>query len=365
MSTEWKEKLKKYYNGELSEEEALEVEEELDRLDDYQEILGKEIPSVDQENDREDIPPEKVQQILNSSIRHAKFSLVAYVVMILLLIYPIMVIASYLYYGVNNKAEELIDVAINTVYVTEPNVSLEEMEIEEQINLFHFQVQMDLFKRIGKKDIKQGEWQVKYLFDDAKMPVRNYITESPKERIPYFDTKKLYHPKATITNRDNTAWDTLEKLPEGTVSEIYVSLNKLTNPDEMPDIVDGMDVEWRWYAIDTGLESTGKDLEGRYLAPIGYPAQTDPDAWSPYNNSKSNEAQFLDSLHLLEKYEDQAVAISHAKSLELNDRISYLMNHGIHVYAGVLTGPTKEILKLQENEAIRAIHIGEVRLWNW
>ncbi|WP_428846284.1 hypothetical protein [Metallumcola ferriviriculae] len=31
----------------------------------------------------------------------------------------------------------------------------------------------------------------------------------------------------------------------------------------------------------------------------------------------------------------------------------------------MVTGPTKEILKLQEEPWIAGIHLGEVKLWNW
>ncbi|WP_153465461.1 anti-sigma factor [Sediminibacillus terrae] len=368
MTEEWKTKLKKYYQGKLSDEEAKEVEADLEKLDAYQSVIDEELDADEHRDDaalpENDLPDGKAAKMVRSSIRHARFSLIAYVVMIVLLIYPVMTMASYLYYGWGNKANRLIDAAIETVYVTEPNVSLEEMEIEEEVGLFSLDVNMDLFKRIGDKDIKLGDWEVGYQFDQAEPPSRDYITETPPEDIPYYDTKKLYHPEASITNHDTDAWDTLEKLPEGTVAEAYLSLNDLHQPDSMREITEGLDIEWRWYAIDTGLEASGKSSEGGYLAPIGYPAQTDPDAWSPYHDGKPNAEQFMDSLRFLEDYEQQAVDIAHAKWLDLDERIDYLEGHGIKAYGGVVTGPSKEILKLQDNESVRAIYLGEVRLWN-
>ncbi|WP_268895059.1 anti sigma factor C-terminal domain-containing protein [Paenibacillus sp. USDA918EY] len=35
------------------------------------------------------------------------------------------------------------------------------------------------------------------------------------------------------------------------------------------------------------------------------------------------------------------------------------------MYGAVVTGPTKEILKLKEDPEVSAIRIGEVALWNW
>ncbi|MGN8647300.1 anti-sigma factor [Gracilibacillus sp. HCP3S3_G5_1] len=364
MSDEWKNKLQKYYEGNLTEEEAEEVERDLEKLNAYQEVISEEL-DAEAEYQPDDLPPEKVNKILKNSMRNATFSLAAYVIMILLLIYPILTLASYIYYAWNQKAEDLIQVPIQTVYITEPNVSLEEMDIERTFGLFTFEVTMDLYKRVGKSDIKQGDWEVTYQYDDAEFPQRNYISENPPEDIPYYDTKKLYHPEAAITNRDMAAWNRLEMLPEGTVAEVYVSLDELIQPENAKEVTEGVDVEWRWYAIDTGLEASGKSLDGGYLAPIGYPAQPDPDAWSPYNDREPNDEQFVESLVFLKEYEEQATNIAHAKWLDLDYRIDYIEKHGLNTYGGVITGPAKEILQLRDNESIRTISIGEVRLWNW
>ena len=153
MSEEWKRKLKDYYAGNLSEDEALVVEKDLERYEAYQEVIFDEFKLEEQEESErlDTLPPDQVNKIIKNSIRNARFSLTAFVVMIILMIYPLMTMVSYLYYGLNQKAEDLIQVAIQTVYVTEPNVSLEEMDIEREFGLFSFDVYMDLYKREGLK----------------------------------------------------------------------------------------------------------------------------------------------------------------------------------------------------------------------
>ncbi|MBA2176233.1 anti-sigma factor [Halobacillus locisalis] len=363
MSEEWKQRLKDYYEGNLSDKEAAEVEKELEKLDTYQEVIADELKPPEDTTD--ELEPDKAGKIIKNSIRNARFSLAAYVTMIILLILPVMMMVSYLYYGWGQKAEDLIQVAIQTVYVTEPNVSLEEMEIERTFGLFTFDVHMDLYKRVGKSDISLGDWDVSYNFDQAEFPNRHYIIENPPQDIPLPDQKKLFHPEAEVTNRDLNAWDKLEKLPEGTVSELYVSLEGTYSPTEMRGVLEDVSAEWIWYAIDTGLEAEGKSSEGGFLPPIGYPAKPDPDGWSPYHSREMNEEQFMDSLRFLSKYENQATNIAHAKWLDLEERINHLETNGLKAYGGVVTGPTKELLKLENHEAVRLIHIGEVRLWNW
>lgn len=364
MNKDWEQKLTDYYNGDLSEEESVGIEEELEKLDAYQEFIDDKLDTAETSEQVDDLPPAKVNHILKSSIRNSRFLLIGYMMMILLLIYPLITVAGYFYYGIGQKGSNLIDVAIETLYITEPNTSTIGMGVEKQIGLFSMNVEMDLYKRVGKKDIKEGDWRILYQMSNPSVK-RNHMLETTRPDIPYYDTKKLYHPDAKQTNVDSAAWKQLENLPDGTVAEVYVSLNRLVKPEGMYNITDGLDAEWRWYAIDTGLEAAGEDTQGRYLAPIGYPAQNDEDNWSPFNNQAPNKTQFIDSLHFLKEYEAEATKVARSKSLELENRLAYLEENGIQAYGGVLTGPTKEIEKLQENDAVRILHIGEVRLWNW
>ncbi|TGB01100.1 anti-sigma factor [Halobacillus salinus] len=363
MNEDWKQRLKDYYDGNLSEQEAEEVEKELEKLDAYQEVMAEELQPAKEE--KEEISSDKAGRIIKNSIRNARFSMTAFVTMIILLIVPVLMMASYLYYGWGQKAEDLIQVAIQTVYVTEPNVSLEEMDVERTFGLFTFDVDMDVYKRVGRNDISLGDWEVSYNFSEAESPKRNYIIENPPKDIPRPETQQLFHPDAAISNHEMNPFIELDKLPEGTVAEVFISLEDTYSPDDMRSVLEEVDAEWVWYAIDTGLEAKGESSEGGYLPPIGYPAKPDPDGWSPYNSREQNEEQFMDSLRFLEKYESQATTLAHAKWLDLDERIDYLEANGLKAYGGVVTGPTKELLKLRDNEAIREVHIGEVRLWNW
>jgi len=73
----------------------------------------------------------------------------------------------------------------------------------------------------------------------------------------------------------------------------------------------------------------------------------------------------MDILEFLRKNEENAAKIASAKSLGLEERIPYIKKNGVHVYGAVVTGPTSELRKLQSNEAIRTMKVGEVKLWNW
>ncbi|MEH7011380.1 anti-sigma factor C-terminal domain-containing protein [Neobacillus niacini] len=284
---------------------------------------------------------------------------------ILLLILPIMTLFTYMYYGFGGKANNLIDVAAKTIYVTEPNMSLEEIEIEDDIGFFSMRLLFDVYKRIGKEDYKAGDYDIYFALDKPSFPKKNYFLERPLVEIPSVETETLLHPKALIPFNPQEEWNMLNGLPDGSVAEVYVSLSDLMEPDDLKKIMPA-ETELRWFAVNTGMEEGQTDKEGVPITPIGYPAQIDTTTWSPFNGrEQSNEEVFMDILALLEKNEDVAEKVARAKSLEIKDRRAYLRENGIQIYGAVITGPTPELRKLEQIKEIRAMKVGEVKLWNW
>lgn len=51
--------------------------------------------------------------------------------------------------------------------------------------------------------------------------------------------------------------------------------------------------------------------------------------------------------------------------LLLEQRYQYIKDNGIQVYGVVVTGPTKELLKLQNLGSVHSPALGDVGLWNW
>ena len=51
--------------------------------------------------------------------------------------------------------------------------------------------------------------------------------------------------------------------------------------------------------------------------------------------------------------------------LYLEERMNYLEDNGFYHYGAVITGPTKELLQLQEEELISTIMVDEIAFWNW
>ena len=302
------------------------------------------------------------QLIVKRGKIEARFTNILYSLTILLLIFPLLTLGSYLYYGFGN-ANNLIEVVEKTIYITKPNVSLEEMELDSNIGLFNMDLTYDLYKRVGKRDVRIGDSKVHFSLNNPSSPETNFITDIPLTEYRDEEKEIFTHPARGYRYNEQYDASIIEGLPEGAVVEAFVSLDKLYTEEELvkqfPDSVDLV-----WYAVDTGVEETNLSSEGDYISPIGYPAQEDSDAWSPYNQEEINSQQFMDSLYFLEKNEETAETIAE-KPLALKERISYLEKNGINIYGIVVTGPKEEIMKLQENDRIKGMKVGEVRLWNW
>lgn len=311
---------------------------------------------------------EEQREIIRVGANTARNATVMISLAILLLMLPIMTLITYLYYGIGGKANTMIDVVGKAIYITEPNVSLEEMEIESEIGLFSMNVTFDTFKRIGSEDYLAEKVDVYFGLDKPKFPEKiSFLEQLPPMGYGIDvvkDGQKMYHPDAMIPFNTIEAEDVLNNLPDGTVAEAYLSFSELMKPNEIEKALP-KEMEVRWLAVDTGLEAKQLDKEGVPNTPIGYPAQVDPTTWSPFDGDQKNEEVFLDILKLLERNEQTAEIVSKIKSLEIQDRRKYVEDNGIQVYGAVVTGPVPELRKLEQVKEVRAINVGEVKLWNW
>ncbi|WP_163102472.1 anti-sigma factor [Peribacillus alkalitolerans] len=331
-------------------------------LDTYERILLESKENLDRSHY---LPEEQQKKIVQIGKNTARMTNIMITLACLLLIIPCATLATYLYYGFGGRADELIEVTGNTIYVTEPNVSIEEMDIEEEIGFFEMKILFDVYKKIGMEDYRVGSYDVDFTFDEARNPKKTMMVERPLAENPTAEEEILVHPKSNIPFYSLSQWKMLKGLPDGTVSELYISFTKTMKQEDIEQLLPN-NVELRWIAVDTGVEEKMLDQSGSPVSPIGYPAQVDTTTWSPFNGrDKSNEEVFMDILRKLEKREDVAAKISRAKNLSLDERIAYIEQNGIHAYGAVVTGPTPELRKMEKIHEIHAMKVGEVKLWNW
>ncbi|MCH7321350.1 anti-sigma factor [Solibacillus sp. MA9] len=327
-------------------------------MDEYEKLIA-----ASREHQIEQEEQQKLTKQMKRTVSLSKIKLVLGMLTVLLMILPVSYMFTFFYYAFVTKSTTLMDVTSQTLYVTEPNTSLEEMEFDMEFTPFSMQLKFDQYKRIGKEDFKVNAYDMRYTLGGLTKKEVNSSLERVSRKYPTETSPWLTHPDNQSEINSSKEWKILSGLPAETVVEAYISLNDLSTVDEIRRSFQNVDVVWA--AVDTGVEHSNLSADGKVVSPIGYPVQVDNTYWSPFRNAESNEQAFKDILNFIVQYEELATEVSSAKNLELNERIAYINEHGIKTYAVVVTGPKKEIEKLRETNLIRTMKIGEVKLWNW
>lgn len=383
MSDDFKRKLEAYEKGELNESELEALEKELDKLEEYQEFL--------QEND----PQEQVNASTLSinkkqkkMLRHGKWkarfqtALVAIGIFIVFTIFSTIFTGIYYSWGSPDRVDVFRNIIDNTLTITNPYGNRGGTSTSST-SYFGLQATRNLNKVVGHDQIEVGELKMNFLFSWMTIP-----EEQNYGRINH-DQPMFALPGSGVTGEGD--WNQLENLPEGTVVSAYVSFSTLLETQEVFDFFDGRNMDLLWFPVTTGIENE-YPFDGIILDPIGFPSSPiwlDDDfivterteensgwfggkivsetAESPEYEEGDYQVlhnQFMKTLTFLEQHENKVNNIVWGR-LNLSEIIDYLNENGFQHYGAVITGPTKEILQLQEEDTIALLEIDEVGFWNW
>ncbi|QKY68524.1 anti-sigma factor [Lentibacillus sp. CBA3610] len=379
MSDEFSRKLEAYEKGELTDQELEEFEKELEKLENYQKIL-------------EDKPDEQPGSTISNKrqkriVRKGKWkarvqtAFTAIGIFIIITILSSAITAAYYSWGNPDRVNEFREVIDHTLTITNPYGYLGGTSTNTK-PYFGLEATRDIKKKIGNETIKVGDLEVNFLFSFMTFPEQSYMGNKSQNQPAFFS-----HPKSDV--RFNSDWDKLEKLPEGTVVSAYVSFDELMESKDVEQLFSEKDMRLLWFAVDTGIESDKN--HGMFFDPIGFPSQPiwheddmitqsrkeEEGLFGSKTVSESSSSpgytegdqdmlhdQFMKTLHFLQGHGNKADQLSFG-DLHLEDRIDYLENNGILHYGAVITGPTKEILKLQDESSVEGLKVDEVEFWNW
>ncbi|SMF64684.1 Sigma factor regulator N-terminal [Paenibacillus uliginis N3/975] len=373
MSDDFRRKLQDYEEGKLSEEERVEIEKELEKMEAYQahldELLGKERAGTDNQAETR-----LEGEIIRRGKWKARLNTVLSVLVIFILVSWASNIFSSIYYGEGNPSRREIysDVASFAIAVTHPNVSV---FLNSNTNgFFNFELTGDMKKQVGDERYKIGDYSLSFRF--GKPNIQQMTWSNDYQNNNYF---KL--PEETYEDMEQD-WSTLEKLPEGTVAEAYVSLDRFFSTDEILKQLEGKNMDPVWFAVDAGLEEN--DLIGFPYNPMwhhddltitsykeeksGWFGKTvmQGGAYPPveeYGSGDLRNENFIKTLRLMQDHSSITRRI--APFLNIEQVTQYVESNGVNIYGVVITGPTKELLKLKKEPWVRDIHMGEAHLWNW
>lgn len=377
MNDDFKQKLERYDKDDMSPEEKREFENEMN--------------AKEEQWMKPTLEKTKQRKILRASKWKARIGTALTAIPILLLI---MMVSSFLtniyYHGFSTglseeytRSQKLADVINFSQLITDPFA--EKYGAGTEVGtFFKIEVNKELRKQVGKEFFTVGEMKVDFLF--SKMgPVEKRYYGSNKDSITEFQ-----HPSLVSEYKfdSSSEWERLEMLPEGTVATAFISFNELMSTEKVFEQFKGKDIELIWFPVNIA----GEMDDYHSISNIGFPNYPifHTDDWTltsrteerslfgstitegrsapsyEEGDTKMLHKQFKKTLHFLKDYQKDfnQLQVMH-NDIKLNEVVLYLEKNDISHHGVVITGPTKEVLSLKEEEWIGAIQVDEVALWNW
>ena len=387
MSDDFKKRLSDYTEGKLSAEEKAEVEREMEKLEQYQRFIEEELGSrevPDISGNPEMFDGKKEAGIIKKAKWKARIHNALTALAIIFAGAVLCGIITTIFYtaGEPDRISVYRDVVQSTIAVTEPNLMLRGGGTGVN-SFFGMDLKGQLQKEIGGESVDAGDIQMSFFFNQVRYPERRMLLAGD-------NTWPFLYP--TSPHRMNSEWGRLDKLPEGTVAEAFLSFSQFFTTDEVLKKFKDKNMKPVWFVVDTGFDDItvqpGASFIGFPYQPVWHESDmtvtnrtyketglfnrvvaVTESASSPsiedYGSADLRNENFMKTLELLRSHENVANRIALGGELRIAERINYLNKHGVRIYGIVVTGPSKEILKLREEGWIAGMHLGEVRLWNW
>ncbi len=377
MNDDFKRKLELYDKDEMTSEEKKEFEKEMDAREEQWMKSG--------------LDKTKQRKILRASKWKARIGTALTAIPIILLI---MMASSFLtnlyYYGFStglsenySRSQKLADVISFSQLITDPFADKYSASSEVGA-FFKMGVNTEIRKQVGKEFYTVGEMDVNFFFSKMGVVERKYYGKDENLQAEF------QHPSLlTEYNSDSASeWVRLEMLPEGTVSTAFVTFNELMSTEKVFEVFQGKNLDLIWFPVDIPNEKE----DYIPISNIGFPNHPifHNDDWtltfrteerslfgSTVSEGRSSPGyeegdvemlhkQFKKTLDFLKDYQKEFNQIQVIyNDIQLTDVISYLEKNEISHHGVVITGPTKEVLSLKEEEWVGAIQVDEVALWNW
>ncbi|MED4584060.1 anti-sigma factor [Brevibacillus choshinensis] len=373
-------KLLAYLRGELDEREAKKLE---DDVADDEEVTGRlerlllgEGDGESQTQAAQTLSDEKQRAIIRRGKWKMRLTNSVYTFGIFFLIGAVLLIANG-WIG-SWMHDDLFRVTKDMVNFSQPGVSVGSSG--SQVGALYGQIKMELREQVGAEEQNVGFlestnflWSVRAepKWADGIRETKLFFRYPTDEKMTEEETAYLRTP----------AWNTMNKLPEGTVSQLAVSFDHPLTYDDYQKLISrhifAYNAETVWFAIDTGVELKDHDQDGGNLLLSagevwGYAERNLDYGNAPIQVNGEGDrrtATFLAEMKYLTEHDQLtrdigAGLVSH-RDPEIAERYSYLQEKGVRIYGAVLTGPTKELLKLQAEKSITAAFLGKVEWWNW
>jgi hypothetical protein len=377
MSDDFKQQLKAYREGKLSQEEREELEAELTKLELYQSHLDELLEEEQRDTIREagslQLNPKRAKELMRRGKWRARSWSIGGVIGIVLAAMIVNSILTSIYYdlGKPEKRNLYADVIESAIAVTSPNMRI--ILNSSPSSVLGIKYYGDLQKQVGNERVYMGDLNTTMFLGWPRLMDQNDNKNSSNRYSPF------YLPDESNEGNGIPGSSKLSSLPEGTVAETYVSFDRMYSTDEALKLFEGKDMEPVWLAVYTG--EAGEEGTAAVRHPVGFPTMpmwheedgyttvykngstTSYPSVETYGSGDVRNENFVNTLRLLSQH--KAITNYYTHFFDVDQVLDYVEENGVSIYGMVVTGPTKELLKLKDAPFVRYLHVGEARLWNW
>lgn len=313
------------------------------------------------------------------------FKIIRVLVAIFILYIIYMIPLSILYYesSIGDKTEFYQELAVDW---TIPGLSIDATSSTyNEITPFLTQkIEFPLVKRIGSEDYVVSQLNLRKTF------FTSFTQVEIEKSFPYnslesgFNFYLPYNPSSgnkLVGNESLGVWDTLEKIHEGNVAELAFSTDEYYSPTEIVQLLSLYDLDIIWMPVymgeikqfsEGGWSGGGGDsislgqpwgLSGARLTDAKFNSRSVTRILD-LSSVKASQQTMLDNMNMmLDKNKKLAETLLGTSFLQ--ERFDCLNEQGFQAYGAVVTGPVKELLKLEEVKEIHSEQLGEITYWNW
>ncbi|MFD1039951.1 anti sigma factor C-terminal domain-containing protein [Virgibacillus byunsanensis] len=297
-------------------------------------------------------------------------------------LYLLYIIPVSVYYDMSGKEAEFNRLVSTLVETHHPGLFVEKFGLENEAEispLLTESTSLTLYRNVGDWEVVIGEvtankrlfGKVNYTFhfDDKYLYDNNYTFSYAV--APDLLGESFIHDES---EPDSSVKSQLEKIEDGFVAQAHFSTKESMDPEELREMLADYDVKIYQMPVfggETTAVDVGKGKAGQFtfvpslmLSP--FTEYNDKNGPRASYESLTSESALNDAVDQFYKDIDWLIEHGNYSGRDIDEkRLEYLKGEGIQVYGAMVTGPIREIERLQEEELFHQFYIGGIEVWNW
>ncbi|QTM99750.1 hypothetical protein ERJ70_10825 [Sediminibacillus dalangtanensis] len=300
--------------------------------------------------------------------------------LLLLLVYVLYVSTIDIFYNMSGKQAAFDRMATTLVETRTPGITIEKQGMSREATITPFLTQQStysVYRQVGDWKVSAGEATVKkrlfgkvqYHLDEQK----KYLDDGFTNNFPVAPDL-LGKTSAEKGQSGFSLTEQLANVEDGFVAQVKVGVKKGMTPEKLRQLLSRYDLEINQMAVYSG-EITNYEVsysqagQFTFISPLilrpahEYDEENKLSSWRLFLTNKQSlaeaEKQLIQDLEWLTEH-----GRYYGREID-QKRLEYLNEHGIQVIGAVVTGPVREMEKLEQEEQLYQLQLGGIEVWNW